>query len=350
MGAADHPADHPVRDLVRFNATPAGDSTAEIETLADIGADYDRRSKAEATWKAYRSDWNGFLAWCVAHQVTAMPASPATVALYIADLAREGRKPSTIARRLNGIAAAHRVAGRVSPCDDERVRLRLAGIRRARPAPKTPATPACIEEIRAMVDFLDGIERSSSTDRAMRIRSIRDRAVVLLGFAGALRRSEIAGLDVADLRFVPEGVEVTVRMSKTDQEGEGAVLAIPYGKHLATCPVTATRRWIDVLGESGLVVGALIRSIGPDGYVTGRLSGSGVSEIVAKAALGAGLDPTGHWSGHSLRAGMVTTAAKAGVPAWAIMRTTRHKSGASLDGYIRLASRWDAVASAEIGL
>lgn len=199
-----------------------------------------------------------------------------------------------------------------------------------------------------MVAFLDGIEQS--TDRAVRIRSIRDRAMVLLGFAGALRRSEISGLDLDDLRFVPEGVEVSIRLSKTDQEGEGAVLAIPYGKHLATCPVTATRRWINVLGEYGITSGALIRAIGPDGYVTGRLSGSGVSDVIAKAAAGAGLDPSGHWSGHSLRAGMVTTAAKAGVPTWAIMRTTRHKSGASLDGYIRLASRWDSVASAEIGL
>lgn len=320
-----------------------------VDTLDRLGAGYDRKSKSDATWKAYDADWRNFRAWCIVHDRSFIPATPETVALYMADLAGRGLKPSTIARRLHGIAAAHSVAGHANPCD-ARVRLRMSGIRRARPAPKTPATPACIEEIRAMVDFLDGIERSSSTDRAMRIRNIRDRAVVLLGFAGALRRSEIAGLDVADLRFVPEGVEVRVRVSKTDQEGEGAVLAIPYGKHLATCPVTATRRWIDVLGESGLVVGALIRSIGPDGYVTGRLSGSGVSEIVAKAAVGAGLDPTGHWSGHSLRAGMVTTAAKAGVPAWAIMRTTRHKSGASLDGYIRLASRWESVASAEIGL
>jgi len=122
------------------------------------------------------------------------------------------------------------------------------------------------------------------------------------------------------------------------------------GAHLGTCPVTATRRWLHVLADRGLASGALYRAIGHDGYLLGRLSGDGVSAIVKRAAAGAGLDPSGHWSGHSLRAGMVTTAAKAGVPAWAIMRTTRHKSGASLDGYIRLASRWESVASAEIGL
>ena len=181
----------------------------------------------------------------------------------------------------------------------------------------------------------------------------RDRLVILLGFAAALRRSELAALDVEDVRWVPEGMEVTIRRSKTDQEAEGVVVAVPYGSHRETCPVRACGDWLDA---TGLVEGPLIRGIARDRFLPiehrlmRRLSPEGINRIVTKSARRAGLDPNGVWTGHSLRAGLATAASKAGVPDRAIMATTRHKSRASLDRYVRAGKRWDQVAAASVGL
>jgi len=319
-----------------------GANSPMLAALDAAGHEYDRAARSEATWRAYRSDCEDFARWCESVGLGAFPASEETVARYLTYLADLGRRPATLSRRLASISVAHQMAGYASPAQSYVVRERLAGIRRSVGVAQRQASPAMTPEIRKMVRSLpDGLYGR------------RDRLVILLGFAAALRRSELAALDVEDVRWVPEGMEVTIRRSKTDQEGDGVVVAVPYGSHAETCPLRALGAWLDA---TGLVEGALIRSISRDASVSlehrlgRRLSTKGVSLIVARAARRAGLDPNGVWTGHSLRAGLATSAAKAGVPDRVIMVTTRHKSRASLDRYVRAGKRWEQVAAASVGL
>ncbi|MDA8316269.1 MAG: tyrosine-type recombinase/integrase [Actinomycetota bacterium] len=313
-----------------------------LVALDEVGRDYDRAARAEATWRAYRSDLKDFGQWCEEVGLVALPASEETVARYLVQLADLGRRPATLARRLASISVAHQMAGYASPTRSRLVRDRLSGIRRAVGVTQRQASPAMTPEIRKMVRALPDS-----------LHGRRDRLVILLGFAAALRRSELAGLDVEDIYWVPEGMEVTIRRSKTDQEAEGVVVAVPYGSKLDTCPVRALRAWLDA---TGLSEGPLIRGISRDMHIPvehrllRRISPEGISRIIARAARRADLDPNGIWTGHSLRAGLATSAAKAGVPDRVIMATTRHKSRASLDRYVRAGRRWEQVAAASVGL
>ncbi len=313
-----------------------------LAVLDDAGDAYDRAARAEATWRAYRADCEDFARWCKDVGLVALPASAETLARYLVHLAELERRPATLTRRLAAISVAHQMAGYPSPAGAQLVRDRLAGIRRSVGVAQRQATPAMTPEIRRMVRALPDS-----------LHGRRDRLVILLGFAAALRRSELAALDVEDVRWVPEGMEVTIRRSKTDQEAEGVVVAVPYGSHRETCPVRACGDWLDA---TGLVEGPLIRGIARDRFLPiehrlmRRLSPEGINRIVTKSARRAGLDPNGVWTGHSLRAGLATAASKAGVPDRAIMATTRHKSRASLDRYVRAGKRWDQVAAASVGL
>jgi len=291
--------------------------------------------------------------WCESRTLTAIPAEAATVARYLVDLAAAGLKPATLYRRLASISVVHETVGQPNATHDRLILDRLSGISRVVGTAQAVATPATTADIKKMVAALCASGRHPSGTSATQLHSIRDRALLLVGFAGALRRSEIAGLDLADIRPVPQGIEVTIRRSKTDPMGAGAVVAVPYGSHHETCPVRTLNEWIDAAEEapsSGRDEHALFRSISPDGWLLARMSGQAVSQVVSRAAKRAGLDPNGNWSGHSLRAGLATSAARAGVPDRVIMATTRHRSRTTLDRYIREGKRWDAVAAASVGL
>src|SRR5579863_3247731 len=220
--------------------------------------EYARRSKAENTLRGYRSDWRDFCGWCDNHGVAPLPASPETVASYIAECA--GRlKVGSIQRRLNAIAEAHKAMGVDSPTSSGIVRATLKGIRRTLGTAPAQKAPAVTDDIRAMVD---------ATDTGL--IGARDRALVLLGFAGAFRRSELVGLDVEDCTFGKDGLTVTLRRSKTDQDGAGRKIGIPYGSNPETCPVRTVQGWMEV---SGITTGPLFRSINRHGQVQpGRLS------------------------------------------------------------------------------
>lgn len=289
--------------------------SASFEVLAPLverANGYAADAKAEATRRAYAGDWRAFAAWCSAKGLTCMPASSATVAVYLASLADTGRKVSTIERALAGIAAAHRDAGHSWQKGQPQIREVLSGIRRrlgTMPAQKSPVGDA---ELRAMVDAL-GVCRDA----------LRDRAILTLGWFGAFRRSELAALDITDVTFTSEGLVVRVRRSKTDQEGVGREVGIPYAGAPALCPVRALRAWLDASGiERGLLF---------------RASGRTVARVVQRSASAAGLDPA-RFGGHSLRAGFATTAAKKGRSLDAIMRQTGHRSERVARGYIRHAT------------
>ena len=175
----------------------------------------------------------------------------------------------------------------------------------------------------------------------------RDRALLLLGFAGALRRSELVGLDVADVTEGTDGLTVRLRRSKTDQEGAGRTVGIPYGSNPATCPVRAWRAWLEV---SGVAEGAAFRPVDRHGHIGGtRLSAQAVALVLKRHAARAGLDP-GEVAGHSLRAGLATSAAAAGVPERVIAEQTGHRGTAMLRRYIREGSLFRENAASAVGL
>jgi len=299
--------------------------------------DYAQEAMAPNTRRAYRADWADFTRWCAAHALSALPASAETVALYLAARAAD-RKASTLARRLTTIAQAHKTAGHESPTAHPSVRQVVAGIRRAKGTAQEGKAAAVTREVRAMCEALPSVPA---------LRRRRDAALLLVGFAGAFRRSELVALDVADVTWTVEGLEVTIRRGKTDQEGRGRTIGLPYGSTPTSCPVRALRAWLDA---AGIAAGPLFRGITRhDALLPDRLSDKGVARVVKRAAAVAGLDPA-RYSGHSLRAGLATAAAQAGISERSIMAQTGHKSIPMVRKYIRDGSLWRDNAAAGVGL
>lgn len=301
----------------------------------DQAREFARHSKAENTLRGYRADWRDFCGWCESHGVRALPALPETVAAYIAECA--GRlKVGSIQRRLNAIAEAHKAMGLESPTSAGIVRATLKGIRRTLGAGPVQKAPALTDDIRAMVEATDA-----------GLIGARDRALILLGFAGAFRRSELVGLDIEDCTFGKDGLTVKLRRSKTDQDGAGRKVGIPYGSNPETCPVRTVQAWIDL---AALTAGPLFRAINRHGQVQpGRLSGIDVARVVKKLALRAGLDAAAY-AGHSLRAGHATSAAIAGASERSIMKQTGHRSVQMVRRYIRDGSLFRENSAGKLGL
>jgi site-specific recombinase XerD len=297
--------------------------------------DFAARSKAANTIRAYAADWREFTAWCERHAASQLPAAPETVALYVAELA-DTLRVGTLTRRLSAISQAHQLAGFDSPTHDARVRTVLAGVRRVKGTAQQGKRPVTTEDLRRI------LERLPDT-----LQGRRDRALLLMGFAGAFRRSELVGIDIADLEFHRDGLVVTVRRSKTDPEGQGRKVGLPYGSHPETCPVRAAREWLECLDETR---GPVFRPVDRHGHIgAGRLSDKAVALIVKRAAGTVGL-PVAELAGHSLRAGLATAAAAAGVSERAIMAQTGHRSLTTVRKYIREGSLFLENAAAKVGL
>ena len=318
-------------DIVPLPSLPAPVALPSLEQVRE----YIRASKATNTLRGYQSDWRDFCAWCEAHGLGPLPASPETVAAYIAECA--GRlKPGSIQRRLNAIAEAHKALGLDSPTHSPIVTNTMKGIRRTKGAAPAQKAAALTDDIRAMIDATD-----AGTIGA------RDRALILLGFAGAFRRSELIGLDVEDCGFGKDGLTVTLRRSKTDQQGMGRKIGIPYGSNPETCPVRVLLGWIE---QAVITAGPLFRSINRHGRVqAGRLSGIDVARVVKKLAERAGLE-SGKYAGHSLRAGHATSAAIAGASERSIMNQTGHRSVQMVRRYIRDGSLFRENSAGRLGL
>jgi integrase len=280
--------------------------------------------KADATRRAYRSDFADFAQWAESFGLAPLPATPATVASYLATLPDRGLKASTITRRVAAIAYAHSLSGYDNPCTAATVRAVVRGIKRklgTRPTKKAPLTDALVAK---------AIKRAPPT-----LIGARDKALVLLGFAGALRRSELVGLDVEHIERRPEGVILRIAKSKGDQEGKGQIVAVPNGSKLR--PVEALDAW---LKEAGIKRGPVFRGVAKGGRVLDkRLCDRQVARIVKAQAAQLKLSPD-LFSGHSLRSGFATTAGRKDLAG-----TAAHLRHAKLDttrGYIQEA---DAFAS-----
>jgi integrase len=319
----------------------AGQLLVGSEALKDLvkrTEDFVRAAKAASTLKAYRSDWRDFESWCQGHHLRALPAEPETVALYITDLA-SCCASGTITRRLTAITKSHQAAGySESPATTRHVIVgeTLKGIRRTIGTTQKGKDPILTAAIRKVAEHCP-----------KGLLGTRDRALMLTGFAGAFRRSELAAFSVSDLKFTEEGVIANVRWSKTDQEGEGREVGIPWGAHPDTCPVRALRHWLE---EAQISEGPLFRAVDRHGNVSDRgLNKDSVGTIVKRALLRAGLSVE-KFAAHSLRAGHVTQASMNGISEFVIMRQTGHKSTETLRKYIRLGEIFRINAAAGLGL
>lgn len=313
--------------------------TATLATPASLDAqvrDYIQHAKAANTLKAYRNDWAHFARWCAGYGLEALPASPETVARYLTAQAN-AMKVSTLRRRLSAISQVHEAKGyRPLSVRHEPLKSVWAGIRRVHGVAPHGKAPVRTADIQAMVAQLPASALG-----------VRDRALLLIGFAGAFRRSELVGLMRADVRSTSDGLTIQLRRSKTDQEGAGRLVGIPYGSHRATCPVRSLEAWLEV---AGITEGPLFRPINRHGQIhPGALSDKAVALIVKRWAAAAGLDPS-QYAGHSLRAGLATSAAQAGVAERVIMAQTGHRSAEMVRRYIREGSLFRENAAAEVGL
>lgn len=298
-------------------------STELVDPMASVRA-YLEAEKSDNTRRAYKSDWADFRAWCESVQVASLPAEPVDVARYLAQLADGGRKTSTIQRRTAAIAAAHKAAGFEPPTNFEGVKAVMRGIRRRVGRRKRKAAPATAELLAAALKNLPET-----------LRGKRDRALVLIGFAGALRRSELVAIDISDLERHKKGLLVHIRRSKTDQEGHGADLPIPNGRMRA---VEALDTW---LAAAVITEGPIFRSVDRHGNV-GReaLTDRQVARIVKEVCARVGLDPA-IFSGHSLRAGFITSALDAKVDPLKVMKQSRHVKVDTLKEYDRRENDFD---------
>ncbi len=316
------------------NLVPVSNSIEEF-TLSEEAKQYISNSKANNTKRAYGSDWADFTAYCLTNKAQALPARIETVIDYLTELSHTA-KVSTINRRATAISQAHQAAGFQSPTHSLPVRALLRGIRKAKGTAQHGKAALLTEDIRAMIATLPG-----------NMLGTRDKALLLMGFAGAFRRSEITSLIVEDLTFSRDGITVLLRRSKTDQEGEGRKVGIPYGANPDTCPVRAVEDWLQA---SGITTGPLFRSVNKGGRVqASRLCTNAIALIVKRIAEAAGLNPA-DYGGHSLRAGLATSAAMAGVEERVIMKQTGHRSVNMVRKYIRDGSLFRENAAAKVGL
>lgn len=309
-----------------------------LEELLERAKQFGMHARAHATEKAYNSDWRDFEGWCQSHDLASLPATPETVALYIADRAST-LASATITRRLTSITNAHRDAGFQDSPATTRHRIvgqTLQGIRRTIGTAQQGKEPLLAADLRKLVEFCPS-----------NLLGARDCALILVGFCGAFRRSELARINREDLTFSDLGVVVDVRTSKTDQESAGRKVALPFAGQAKTCPVRSLASWLD---SAEITKGPVFRAVNHAGVVSCHaLNKDSIGTILKRAAKRAGLNPD-VLGAHSLRAGHVTQAAMNGVSEFVIMKQTGHKSVTTLRRYIRIGELFKVNAASGLGI
>ncbi len=352
-----------------------GPDVLEMGERAGVGA-FQRAARSDNTLAAYRADWGRFTAWCARHGVPPLPAAPAVVAAYVAEAANttaaSGRSvpwrysPATLARWVATINKAHDLAGERPPGRDATVRDTLAGIRRRRATPPKRKTPLLLADLGHLVAAVP-VEGWPTAPGGL-----RNRCLLVMGWVGAFRRSELTNLTVDDVTLHPEdGLHVLIRVSKTDPEAQGRTYALPYARQALLCAPCAWLRWRQVIdasdgtdggpgGRAGVMratralqvdthvcrnsqpavpaVGeeprSLFRAVKANGALGGPIDGHAITAVVKAAAAACGFDPA-RIGGHSLRAGFVTQAFRSGADAHSIMRQTGHADPKTLEIYAR---------------
>ncbi|KQR16602.1 tyrosine-type recombinase/integrase [Cellulomonas sp. Leaf334] len=314
---------------------PTGLTAADVARITAAVA----AGRAPATRAVYAVAWRAWTRWCAGRDLPPVPASPHLVCAYLTERAETGASMSTLELACAAIGAHHRARDLADPIRDDTVRQVRRGLRRTvGTAARRPAHALDLIEIGTIVDAIDHSRRASA----------RDRALILLGFASALRPGELAALTLADLEPHPAGLLLHVRRSKSDQEARGQVIAVAPGHHRATCPLAALDAWLHQRGTAPGPVFTALRNLRlPTGD---PISATAASKIVTRRARAAGL-PAPHITGHSLRAGHATTAAAAGVPLDRIAAQTRHRHlKVLIEHYIRPMEALAITTSRDLGL
>ena len=282
----------------------------EEETLINL-----RNSKSKNTLRAYKADYNDFALFCSKNNLQSMPTKPQIMSLYLTHLSKS-LKYSTLKRRLASISILHKMKGHYIDTKHPIIMENLMGIKRTIGSHQKGKKPLLINNLKLLIE---AIHQSKEKD----IRKIRDKALVLIGFSGGFRRSELVNIEYEDLEFVLEGVKIFVKRSKTDQSGEGMIKAIPYFDNENFCPVKALKRWIKIIDLKN--------------HKIFNISDKNVSLIIKKYANYAGLD-SHRYAGHSLRSGFATSTAESGAEERNIMAMTGHKSSEMVRRYIKEAN------------
>jgi integrase len=297
---------------------------------------------AANTVKAYARQWAGFSEWCAEHGRTSLPATPETLAEYVGHLAEAGKGPSTIQQAMAAVAVRHDAAELPKP-NTKGALLVLRSLRRERAAQgkrKRQAPPVTVDVLRKLIDVTDPDSLAGK----------RDCLLLVLGLVMMSRRSELSALDIEDVTENENGLEILIRMSKTDQDAMGEVVPVPRGSNPHSDPVRLLRAWLVALAEKGITSGALLRSIDRHGRVgEGRLTTDSINRIVRRLAVLAELPDAESYTAHSLRAGGATAAYRAGAPVSAIKKQGRWKSDV-VNEYIRSVDRWRDNPMTNIGL
>ncbi len=318
--------------------------------LSEEEAQYANAARAANTLRGYRSDWKEWCSWCEGERLTPLPASPAGITRYLTFLAGHGARVGTMSRRLSAIRFAHHIQNLPDPTEHARVLVVWEGIRRTHGAPAEQAAPLMPPDLFDVLDKcpVTRVWKTRGRKPEPDLAGHRDRALLLVGFVAALRRSELAALTVDRVNDHPNGLVLTVPRSKTNQTGEHTELVVlPRAGNPKHCAVRALERWLE-LGT--ITQGPVFRRVMKGNRVgSGALNAESINQLVQLAVARADLDPKAY-SAHSLRAGFVTYAHLRGASDRAIAHQTRHRSLATLGQYVRIQEAWQDNAATLLGL
>ena len=293
------------------------------ETLLNL-----KSSKANNTVRAYKADFKDFGLFCAQNGFKSLPSEPKIISLYLTHLSTKDIKMSTLKRRLVSIGVIHRLKGHYLDTKHPLIIENFMGIKRRKGSTQKGKKPLLINYLKLIINVID-------QDKSKEIKKIRDRTIILIGFSGGFRRNELVSLDYDDLDFVPEGLKITLKKSKTDQYGEGLIKGLPYFDNSQFCPVLSIKKWIDITEINS---GPLFRRFSKGSKLTQfRLTDQTVALLIKKYLKLAGIDYK-NYSGHSLRSGFATSAAESGAEERSIMAMTGHKSTEMVRRYIKEAN------------
>jgi len=292
------------------------------ETLNNL-----KNSKANNTLRAYKSDFKDFGAFCVKHGFNSLPTEPKIISLYLTHLSKNS-KISTLRRRIVSISIVHKLKGHYLDTKHPVIIENLMGIKRIKGSIQKGKKPILINHLKSIINVIDQQENSE-------IKKSRDKTLILTGFGGGFRRTELISIDHEDLEFMPEGVKITIKRSKTDQFGEGMVKGLPYFSNQLYCPVINLKKWLEL---SNIKSGPIFRRFAKGSVLTNnRLTDQSVVLIIKDYLNLAGIENK-NYSGHSLRSGFATVAAESGADERSIMAMTGHKTTQMVRRYIREAN------------
>ncbi len=299
----------------------------DLKTLHEETLNNLKSSKANNTLRAYKSDFKDFGSFCAKHSFDALPTDPKIVSLYLTHLSKNA-KISTLRRRLVSISMIHKIKGHYLDTKHPLIIENLMGIKRTKGSIQKGKKPLLINHLKLIINVIN--EQSFEE-----IKKARDKAIVLIGFGGGFRRTELVSLDHEDLEFVPEGLKIVIKRSKTDQFGEGMTKGLPYFSNHEYCPVMNLKKWLEL---SKIKTGPIFRRFAKGSSITNnRLTDQTVVLLIKNYLNLAGIDNS-NFAGHSLRSGFATVAAESGADERSIMAMTGHKTTQMVRRYIKEAN------------